>query len=292
MAAPIIYQPEPLVSNVYLRVEDMRSAYRFATVSDADQNHERWKTNPGPAVSDADLMKIGYEKSRWIDSLLGWWFYPKPIRVPWSFVDLYEDKLYLPAPVVGGEPTGYDLTVVLADKGVAPQILQPRTDFLVMAEGPHKREPYMILYPSHIASVDRSYNWSQFFWYNGQERSYDDLYLFEDWEWWGSYDLAAQTNYVAGTFGFLEDGGVPLPIQRACRYMASVEVKGREEGDPDTGDARSLIRSETTDGHSYTLADPTQLAKYRGEVVVTGNHEIDMALALYVKIRRMRVEVA
>jgi len=286
-----MYLPEPLNSNVYLRIEDMRSAYKWATTGDQDVNHDRWGDNAGPAVSDADIMRVGYEKSRWIDSLLGWWFYPRCMRIAWSFNDLYNDKMFLPAPVVGGEATGYGITVVLVDNGVAPQILQPRSDYLILARGPHEREPYMQVYPAHIKSFDRSYNGAQFFYYNGQSRSYDDIYLIEEWEWYSSYDNAAQTNYLAGTFGFLEDGGVPLPIQRATRYMTAQEIKGRLVGDPDTGDMRSMLKSETTDGHSYTLADPTQLAKYRGEVVITGNHEIDMALAHYRKIRRMRMEI-
>ena len=97
-----------------------------------------------------------------------------------------------------------------------------------------------------------------------------------------------QNIQIQGEWGYVEeDGTTPLLIKRAaiklCLYNfpALGDSEAQEEKD-----LRGKIRSETTDGHSYTL-DGSSSSSGTGSSLSTGDSEIDGILQYFMRPRFM-----
>ncbi len=81
---------------------------------------------------------------------------------------------------------------------------------------------------------------------------------------------------VAGSFGYVEqDGSTPEPIKYACRRIVVLNLASLADKDAQEERKRVRIVSETTDGHSYTLAREERPAG------LTGDPEVDSILAQF-----------
>lgn len=84
---------------------------------------------------------------------------------------------------------------------------------------------------------------------------------------------------VTGKFGYVEsDGSTPEPIKYACRKLVISYLTALADGTAQDEKRRNRIVSETTDGHSYTLAKEERPAG------LSGDPEVDSILAQYMAI--------
>lgn len=81
---------------------------------------------------------------------------------------------------------------------------------------------------------------------------------------------------VVGSFGYVEqDGSTPELIKYACRRIVISNLAPLTDKDAQEEKKRVRIASETTDGHSYTLAKDERPAG------LTGDPEVDSILAQF-----------
>ena len=83
---------------------------------------------------------------------------------------------------------------------------------------------------------------------------------------------------VTGSFGVVELADdvytAPAQVKRAAVRLVIRDLALLASEEAEDADRRSRVVSETTDGHSYTLAQPSSGG-------MTGDREVDMILALY-----------
>ena len=86
--------------------------------------------------------------------------------------------------------------------------------------------------------------------------------------------------FITGDFGFVEaDGSAPILIKKACIKLAIRELDNlytEKEFFP------GKVKSETTDGHSYTLMSSSE-----GGFSLTGDVEVDEILKIYRRSNRI-----
>lgn len=91
---------------------------------------------------------------------------------------------------------------------------------------------------------------------------------------------------VSGTFGYVEeDGSTPLDIKRAAMKLALYGFPALSDSEAQADrNIQGLIVRETTDGHSYELAESAVTSAYSD--AITGDSEIDGILKRYMRSRR------
>lgn len=97
------------------------------------------------------------------------------------------------------------------------------------------------------------------------------------------FPLGEKNVKVTGEFGFLENGTTPVLIKRACIRMAVrfIEELGDEDGYLASLRA-GMLKSESTDGHSYSLGDIDRGRNSEPYTdLLTGDPEIDGILMEY-----------
>lgn len=277
-----IFKPEPLVSNLYTRIEDVRQD-GIAPESEDDAKYAYWSkkiVHPVARLSDESLRKLIYEQSRELDNVTDYWFYPQALRLPYAYSDLYDNEIWLPAPVISEE-----LEVFFIVDGLSYQL--KKNEFEVFSRTQDDKNPRVVLDPHYVMHNDFTGDpWVKGIRYYEWDSSY------ERYQWYKSFWSQKKQIVVVGEFGFIEDGGVPVPLQKVCRWLVKKEAE--RLADPVDGDdyfRRSLITKENTDGHSYELSTPKDLADYRGGFLWTGEHWVDSIVAKYVRIVPFRMEV-
>lgn len=276
MTLPFIYTPQSvLCSNVYSSLDSFRRIGIIPS-SESDVDYAKWQGHPSPQfkASDTELMEAAYRQSRWIDKICATWFYPRDLRIPFSLNDLHGDELYLSAPCLN---QGQSVLTIIDHRGQAQKV-SLGTDFwvrseqvdidgclvkLVLAPGLSRR----LRQVASLIDTD-ILNW-------------ESIWFDSTFEWYAHFDGSRHYGVFEGCLGFIEDDGVPIAIQDVCRYLTVKNMKNERYGDVD-GDQRAFIKTEITDGHSYTIGDVDDLAKYRDGVVITGTHWVDQALSSYI----------
>lgn len=286
-----IFQPEPLLSNLYAKISSIRSE-RVVPKSEEDEDYAIWKESiklPRAILSDEEIKKIIYEKSRFIDRLTEYWFYPKDLKVVISHENLYAYNYFFPAPLISPD----DFKVVIRTNKEEAIILDRTTELTEWNFKLDLRTNFesSIEFNPDLFTKKRYYRTPfEVIRYNGDFHFFDFGPPFESYDLHRIFESAKDDILMFGTFGFLENGGVPEPIQRVCSYMVMEEVERKRRGQLDGMDRGSLIK-ESTDGHSYELARPGETVDNRGGVFLTGSTEIDTIIAAYIKPKRQRMVI-
>ena len=115
------------------------------------------------------------------------------------------------------------------------------------------------------------------------DRNYPKIYRRLRWP------KGIQNIQVQGEWGYVEeDGSTPLLIKRAAVKLFLynfLPALGDSEAQEEKN-LRGKIKSETTDGHSYTLSDSASVSSsVSGNSLSTGDSEIDGILKYYMKPR-------
>ena len=112
-----------------------------------------------------------------------------------------------------------------------------------------------------------------------EDRSYPKIYRNAKWPN-GILNIE-----IKGTWGYVEeDGSTPEPIKRIARKLAMYYFPALNDAEAqENKNLNGLLISETTDGHSYELAEDAVANLYASSI--TGDTEIDSVLKYYMRSR-------
>ena len=112
------------------------------------------------------------------------------------------------------------------------------------------------------------------------DRNYPKIYRELKWP------KGIQNIQIQGKWGYVEeDGSTPLLIKRAAMKLCLYNFPALSDSEAqEEKDLRGKIRSETTDGHSYTL-DGSSTSSVSGNSLSTGDSEIDGILKYFTRPR-------
>jgi len=118
-----------------------------------------------------------------------------------------------------------------------------------------------------------------------EDRPYPKIYRDKRWPK-GKLNIT-----VKGTWGYVEeDGSTPEDIKRISRKLAIYNFPDLSDTEAqEDRNLRGLLVSETTDGHSYKLAEDSVNNLYSGSI--TGDTEIDGILRAYSR-SKLRLGIA
>lgn len=283
------YHPEPLISNLYAKIERIREIGQIAPASDLDRNYQHWKNKfavPKGTMSDTEIQDSIYTTSREIDGITNRFFYPRKLKVPYAFGELHENEVSLPEMVVSPDTKVYIINGV--SSGTQPAQRQDlvsvdQRDYTIYSREADKNDPRIVIHDQFVRRYRENYNSWRYFNYQGTLRFYDWELEAGEFDWLPHYMMDRHDLIVKGTFGFLENGGVPLPIQKVCEYMTVKTIENIRSGDYEG--SRGNIKSETTDGHSYTLDTAKDVVDKMSGVIITGVAWVDQILMRYVRLR-------
>lgn len=143
----------------------------------------------------------------------------------------------------------------------------------------------VFLFEAHSVSVNHE-DIDDYVLYNRMEdRAYPKIYRNRGWPK-GRLNIE-----VSGVWGYVEEDGTPPPaIRQAAMKLALYHFPALSDWEAlEEKELRSLIVSETTDGHSYSLSN--EVIADRNSGAITGDSEIDAILRSYMR-SRFRMAVA
>lgn len=197
-------------------------------------------------ISDEELQELILLMQVFIEKVTGQFFEQR--QLSFSFDGSDSDILFLPIPII-------EIEELRINDSITPL---PKTDYVVYngrtPPEDDRRNPKIALKQGYRKDI---------FTGNGLRR----------------FLKGRKNQHIKGTFGFVAaDGSTPLPIRNALMKLVMREIPETGSGQAQgfsLGKLRSRIISETTDKHSYTLANTIS------EGSLTGDKEIDDVLALY-----------
>lgn len=273
------YEPKKYDSNLYCSISSLRKE-GVAPASEADLDYAYWKnkiSSPISVISDEELLPIIYEQSREIDNITQQFFYSNELKIAYRIDDLYSNykEMQLPT-LLTDESLNSDL-----------QIFKRYSDGELFELDPRFPDPAYKVYGSplhlhnpHIRLLSEKYKFSITI------DSFENETALYSWLFGSAYSAEY---IIKGTFGYLENGSVPLGIQTVCKYLVKRYLSKIDNNTWD--EDRSMLRSETTDKHSYELADLSEYSKVTNGFFWTGNSTIDNIISRYIKITPIILEV-